>query len=153
MANFDMKIEGTEKLEKALNTLPLAFARSITGPATAATARVIARNLRPTIPVKTGALRKSVRVARIKDWVRNIEVKGGASIVRMGGVGARHAHLIEFGAVTQPAQHLMRKASEKGRSEQHAAFVKKSATEFEKTIRNVAEGKITASQADILAQS
>ena len=152
MASFDMRIEGTEELERALDRLPLALARSVTGPATASLARVIARNLRTTIPVKTGALRKSVRVARISDWVKNIEVKGGASIVRMGGVGARHAHLIEFGTVKYPAQHLMRKASEKGRSEQHAAFVKKCATEFEKTIRNVARGKVTRNQADILGQ-
>ena len=78
MASFDMRIEGTEELEKAFRQLPLEFARNVTGPATLSTARVIAKNLRPTIPVKTGALRKSVSTRRINDWVGSVKIPGGA---------------------------------------------------------------------------
>ena len=140
---MEFKVEGAEELEKAMKVLPIAVARYVTGFGCAAGCRVIAKNLRRTVPVKTGALKKSIKVVRINDYIKGKKIPQGAAIVRMGGVGARHAHLIEWGTVKQPAQNVVRKAMETGRSEQHEAFVNKTQLEFIKVVKRVAEGQIT----------
>ena len=140
---IEISVEGAEDLEQAMKALPFRLQKEVLGPGCVAGCRVISKNLKRTIPVKTGALKNSIRVFAIKDWLRGKEIKGGAGLVRVGGAGARHAHLVEFGTSKAPGKHYLRRAAEANKIAQHKAFIQKSSLNFKKTVESINKGKVT----------
>ena len=136
--------EAWKELNRAMKELPFGIMRFVTGPGCRAGALVIRKRLKATVPVRSGALRKSVRMRTINDYLGKIKIPGGAAIVVMGGKGARHAHLIESGTVNQRPTHVMRRAAEDTASEQHTAFVQASQKSFVQTIEALEKGVINS---------
>ena len=139
---YVIQIEGSKEMERAMKDLPLGVSQFLQGPGCAAAARVIARQLRKTVPVKTGALKKSVRVARIPDYYQGRKVPRGRALVIYGGRGARQAPLLEFGTVRIPAKHYLRRATEHNREGQHQAFLDGTAKAYNKFARDIRRGNI-----------
>lgn len=88
---LDVKIRGMAELGKLLDELPAKIERNIVRSALRAGAKVIQAEARQNVPVRTGALRDSIRVS-----VRLVAGKPLATI-KAGGKTAAHAHFVEFG--------------------------------------------------------
>lgn len=94
---MDMKfdIKGADLIEAALKELPIKYERRVAKSAIRAAGRVIANEAKRRVPVRTGTLKKSIRVVAGKSKRPTVFVTTSK------GKGAKHdgwyAHLIEFG--------------------------------------------------------
>jgi HK97 gp10 family phage protein len=91
----EFTIHGANDLDKMLKELPAAVARRAAGNALRAAARVIRDEAKREVPVKTGELRKAIKVITGQSTQRDTR------IVHVGVFGkeAPLAHLIEFGSI------------------------------------------------------
>lgn len=86
------------RVEQLMRELPRAGQRSAHMSGTRSAARIIRDEARVRVPVRTGALKRSIRV-------RVVGRRGNRrTAVFAGGPGARHAHLVEFGSARTPAR-------------------------------------------------
>ena len=91
MATSDQNIRGGRELAQFLSTLSAKVEKNIMRSALRAGGAVIRAEAKANVPVAEGALKKSVRISS--------KAKGGSITVsvKVGGKGAPHAHLVEFG--------------------------------------------------------
>lgn len=74
----EVRIDGIDRIDAALREVPLKLARNIMRGALRAAGKVIADQVKETVPVRRGALRDSVKVSsRIKDGMPKAAVKFG----------------------------------------------------------------------------
>lgn len=97
----EVRIHGLADLQRALDTLPAKIEQNIMRAALARAAKVVAEEAKARVPVRTGALRDSVRYgARVDRQAGRIVAR-----VRAGGRGkgkraaAFYAHMVELGTV------------------------------------------------------
>jgi HK97 gp10 family phage protein len=95
MAETDIKITGLKELYDKLQQLPEKMEKRVMAKAMRQGTNVFMRSARENAPVKTGALKKSIKTKSLRG--RRGEVKFGAV------ASAPYAHLVEFGT----AQHLI----------------------------------------------
>ena len=136
---FNFRIDGAEELTFALARTPGEIQQSVTGPACARAARVIAKDLKKLIPVVTGDLTASVRVVRLRDRTKQGVIPGGKAIVAYGDYTAWYSHIVELGSVKRPAKHYLKKATQMRREAQHEAFVRGAARELELAVKRAQE--------------
>lgn len=90
----DVSISGLKELDQALRELPVKLQRNVLRSALRASAKVVADEAKRMVPVRTGALRDSIRVtSRLVRGVPTAKVVAGSK----GKNGVWYAHLIEFG--------------------------------------------------------
>lgn len=91
MSSTDVKIAGLADLNAVLQTLPVKVEKTVLRGALNAAGQVLRRDAMQRVPVKSGALKKSIRVAT--------RSKGGvvSATVRAGDRTAFYAHMVEFG--------------------------------------------------------
>ena len=92
-----LKVRGVRSLDATLRALPVRVRGRILGAASLAMAKVGRHTARKLVRVKTGRLKRSIRVQR-----KMVPGPGGhkrkGAVLRAGAAWARHAHLIEFGS-------------------------------------------------------
>lgn len=98
MGSDEIKVAGLSELKKMLEGMPANVEKNIMRGAVRKGTKYMETIARNYVPVKTGALKKSIRTS-----VRIVNGDVRATL-KVGGKGARHAHLIEFG--TKP--HLVK---------------------------------------------
>lgn len=93
-------VRGAKELEALLKKLPAKVAKRVVNNGLRAGARIIRDEMKAGVPVDTGELRDSIRVATVKGQVK----------VGFEPPASRRAHLTEFGTEFQPAQPFARPA-------------------------------------------
>lgn len=86
-----LHVGGLAALERAMGELPLKLERNVVRGALRAGSKVFLQEARRRVPVKTGALRKSIRIS-----VRRIKGQLVAT-TKAGNQQAFYAHMVEFG--------------------------------------------------------
>ncbi|HKX36646.1 MAG TPA: HK97-gp10 family putative phage morphogenesis protein [Rhizorhapis sp.] len=104
MAN--VKISGGPELEAALTELGGKIAGRLGTNAVRAGARVIAAAARQKVPVRTGRLKKSIRI--FDD--RELSLAKGSERAAYAGTREPYAHLVEFGTAHSAAKPFLRPA-------------------------------------------
>jgi HK97 gp10 family phage protein len=101
-----LKFSGGPELERALRELGSEVAGRLGTNAVRAGARVIAAAARSKAPVRTGTLKKSIRV------FDDMEAKRAGGAIRTAYAGTRvfYGRLVEFGTQFIPAQSFLRAA-------------------------------------------
>ena len=92
---FDMKLEGGDSINNVLDRLPGKIGEKVLKQSMRAATRPMVRMAKSFVPVKSGTLRKAIRV---KDSRKR--VAGNHAVLFGADKTAPHAHLVEFG--TQP---------------------------------------------------
>lgn len=114
-SNVDFKLKGAEELNAALKELGPTVATKLRTPALRAGAAPVVKEAKRLVPVRSGALKKSITVRTIRN-VSFVPGKGlrtaGPSRVVIGFLrpASRHAHLVEFGTSKMAAEPFMRPA-------------------------------------------
>ena len=103
-------IEGFGELVQAMDALPGLVAERVQGDGLIAVARVVRDEAKVLVPVRTGALRASIRTRRVAARVSGKRVAGAAARVVAGGAAAPHAALVEYGTVRAPAHPYLEPA-------------------------------------------
>ena len=140
-----VEFEGIEQLERAIRQLPEGLVVRVYGDATNAMARVVAKTAQSEVPVRTGALRNSIRVRRIGERYRGRRIPGAAANVFVGGPGAFHAHLVELGTRRAAANPFLRRSISQKQAVQHREFARAAARSLERLTRQLATGTVPAS--------
>ena len=120
-----LSISGLDEAIRVMERLPGLLSERIQGDGLIAAARVVRDQAKARVPVRTGALRRSIRALRRSG---NVETSGGvqrvpgqSARVRAGGPGARHAFLVEGGTVHSRAQPYLAPALTSTQSQQISA--------------------------------
>lgn len=103
IVKFELK--GAAELDRAMKEFGPRFTNNVSGRALRAMAKPIVRRARELVPVRTGALKRSITTKLGR-------VKGGQRTIQIGfkrPTSAR-AHLTEYGTSHSPAQPFMRPA-------------------------------------------
>ncbi|MES2494634.1 MAG: HK97-gp10 family putative phage morphogenesis protein [Pseudomonadota bacterium] len=114
-----VKIEGLADLDEALRSLPKSTSRSVLRSAGVIALKPVIEAAREYVPVDEGDLRDSLTVTtRLSRRQRRKEAKQdkeGKPTVQLyaGAAALPHAHLVEFGTSTMPAQPFLRPAWER----------------------------------------
>jgi HK97 gp10 family phage protein len=89
-----LQIKGLKELYQTLQELPAKTERNILRGAVRASASVVRERARELVPIKSGALKKSIRIST--------RTKGGnvTAAVRAGSKTAYYAHMIEYGTAS-----------------------------------------------------
>ena len=143
---LEFELQGLRELEQSIEAMPAGLHAQVMGAATQAMAREVAKEARKLVPVRTGALKKSIRVRRFRERFRGRQYRSAAGVYA-GGPSARHAPLIEYGSSRAAARPFIRPAIMNTRSAQHAAFARSAALTFERLTRQLATGTGPASVA------
>ena len=133
-----ISVLGIEEIESVLRELPFTVAQRVQGAGCAAIARAIVKQLKIQVPVDTGALKKTIRVRRIKDRIRGRTVPGAAAMVQIGSFEAFYSVFVEYGTVRQQANPFMRRSVEYTQALHLQVFAKAVGKEWEKTVRLLA---------------
>lgn len=105
----NVRITGIPEVQRALASLPDSVRADAIGNVLFAAAKPIADAARAAAPVRTGALRESIRIAlRARGAGQTARAKRGAGIFI--GSTSPVAHFTEYGTSRQPAQGWMRRA-------------------------------------------
>ena len=118
MAPRQIKVHGLKDIEKVLRQLPLKARQRVVMNGLRAGARLIAKDAKARVPVRTGALRDSITVATVRKSKRSARRQ---VLIGFKKPVSRRAHLTEFGTKFQPAEPFMRPALD---SQGPAAIVK-----------------------------
>lgn len=135
--------EGLALLENAINQLPAGLVFRVYGPACRAMARLVAKEAKATVRVKSGNLQGSIRVRTVTERYGSRRVPSARVVA--GGPGAYHAHLIEFGTVRAPAYPFLRPAIDKNLQAQHQAFANAASRAYDKLTTQLATGNVSRS--------
>jgi len=92
--NTNLNVTGLRELYENLQALPVKVERNILRGAIRASAQVVRERARELAPIKTGALKKSIRVST--------RAKGGQAMatIRAGNKVAYYAHMLEYGTAS-----------------------------------------------------
>ncbi len=107
--DINFKITGAREMEKLLLQLGPRVANKVGQKAVNAGARVIAKEAKNLVPVRTGALRKGITV--IVGKARKMSER--VAIVTVKGTAGWRAHLTEYGADGSPKKPFLRPALDK----------------------------------------
>ena len=157
-----VKIEGLSALHDALTKFSRATARGVMNRALKKAAEPIQRKAREIVAVDSGRLKKSIRTRVARDQSAGkaafaAAMKAGATrgeagmafqsaaqtagssqaIVRIAAT-ARHAHLVEFGTVSAPAQPFMTPAFQAMKQTAAASIEATLRVEIDKTAKRIA---------------
>lgn len=126
------KVEGLRELDRALADIPRAYAQNILRKAWATAAQPLLADIKANAPVKTGALRDSIKVERMGGE--------GAGEVKMqvGVFGEFHGHFQEFGTVRQRARPFVRPALDRHAKAVVEAFRREVAASIERAKARIA---------------
>lgn len=102
------KMTGLDELDKAVKKLPDRIQKRVLSGALRAGGRIMQKDAKARVPVKTGKLKKSIKVMSGKSNP-NAPI-GVANAVVFVGVQAAHGHLIEFGTKNVTAKPFLRPA-------------------------------------------
>ncbi len=164
---FKAEIKGVKAMNKMVEELPGMFPHKVNVGSLKASGRVLAREAKQRVPVKTGDLKSSITSIE-SDASRRAAKKGskGKSVVGMGAevfVGfkkphSRRAHLVEFGFVHRSgvlvkAQPFMRPAVDDSKRAMFTAFAVKQARDLKKISQRISRqfNKISASDRRIIS--
>jgi HK97 gp10 family phage protein len=102
-------IKGAAELERAMRDYGPRFANNQSGKALRAAAKPIVKTARALVPVRTGALKKSIttKLGRVKNGQRTIKIGFRTP-------ASRYAHLVEYGTRFMAARPFMRPALDTG---------------------------------------
>ena len=144
---MSFEMEGMEELLRAMAALPGLVAERVYGDGMQAASKVVRDEAKRLVPVRTGALRDSIRARRRVGYVETFtgrkRVPGGAAQVFAGGSGARHAVLVEYGTVHDPAKPFLEPALLSDRNRQLTAAAAAMSKAFTKIGRDLAAGRAT----------
>ena len=154
---MDVELTGFDTLASIMSSLPVLVAERVQGDGLFAAAEVVRDQAKANVPVKTGALQRSIRVRRRSQRVETTtgrkSVPGAAAQVVAGGRGAAHALLVELGTVrAAPHPYLAPALFEtQGRllAEARAAMTRA----FVRLGRDLAAGKASRTIARLAAES
>lgn len=111
---MSVKISGIPAIQKKFEALPGRMQKKLLRSAMTKAARIVAADAKARVPVRTGALRKSIRVAGLAGGkAAGLTARGGG---KAAPVGKRvralepYAHIIEKGRKGQKAQPFLRPA-------------------------------------------
>ena len=144
---MDINVEGMDELAKAMNSLPGLLGARVQGGGLMAAARVVRDEAKTIVPVRSGALQRSIRAGRRAVTIETLSapkrVPGGAARVRAGGRGAMHAALAEYGTVRTAAQPYLEPALRSSANRQLTAAVAAMRKSFVNLGRSLAAGTAT----------
>lgn len=103
----DLKVTGVKELQAALGSLPGRLQRQVVAPAIAAALEPIGREAQSNAPVRSGRLRRALKV--VMGRVRPGVVAGDVG-VRQGDLGKAYAGPAELGAKGRKGRHFLQKA-------------------------------------------
>ena len=104
-----VKVHGVPEVQRALESLPDAVKADAIGNVLFEAAKPVADAARANVPVRTGKLRQSIKIAlRARGQGQTTRAQRGSGIF-VGSTSAL-AHLSEYGTSRQPAQGWMRRA-------------------------------------------
>jgi HK97 gp10 family phage protein len=115
MAKTDYTIEGARDIERVLEAIGPKLAGQVGGNAVRAGARVIVKEAKRLVPVRSGHLRDSIKIVTLKKNQKASDVVG--VLIGFEKPSSRIAHLIEFGTSHSAAQPFMRPAMDSQHSE------------------------------------
>lgn len=108
-----MKVEGLRELGNALKELDSRTQKRIIRSATAAGARIIAKEARDRVPEKTGNVRKNIRTKNLRPTTPGLqETAVGVRVRGKTGDSAFYWRFLEFGTVKMEAKPFIRPAFE-----------------------------------------
>ena len=128
------------EVQQAVSVLPLFVAQHVQGLALAAWARKVRAQARRSVPVHRGFLKSSIKVYRRAIRLDGRRIPGAKAVVYAGGVGARHAHLVELGTYRAKANPFLSRSVERGHAAGQAAFVRKVRREVARVAAALASG-------------
>lgn len=106
---IDMNVKNIDEITKALKELPHAIQKNVVYGAVRASSSVIAKEAKSNVPVKTGALKESIRVVRRRS---NKDNEVYYSVVPHRKKGGWYGHFVEFGTSHSAPNRFMTKAFE-----------------------------------------
>jgi hypothetical protein len=115
--NVNVGVRGLPELLRELQRLGEAAQGRVSRNGSMAMARTAARLARDRAPVRTGALKRSIKARR----GRGPLLRGQA--VSFANASARHAHIIEYGRAGVPARSFLRAAIDEGGAEIRAKLI------------------------------
>ena len=127
--NFKTDFQELEKLRRDFAFLGAPTLARIQGSGLRAAARVASQSAKQLVPVRTGQLRRSIRVGQLTAKIDGKNVPGAGARLNAGGPSAKHAHLIELGTVKAAARPFLEPASKHNQQGQMSKL-------FEETRRN-----------------
>ena len=97
---MEVEIQGLDELYRVLQELPVRIEKNVLRGGLRAGATVLRDEAKRNVPVRSGALRDSIRVStRARRGVVNALIRaGGGRAVKGKAQGAFYAHIVEFGA-------------------------------------------------------
>ena len=112
--DLDFKITGGRELDKALKLLGQRTEKKLIGRAVRAGGKVIVKEARRRVPVRSGRLKKSLGVKVIRLRGRQTAQVGPR---REGKFGVRYGHLVEFGVPARgiPAKSFLRASADESK--------------------------------------
>ena len=124
------KMTGLDALDKALKKLESKVQRRVLNKAARAGARVVQKRAKALAPVRTGALRRAIRVVTMKAK----KGQGKVAVTVKSGRGEKrdvfYAHMVEFGTIGARTRPFMRPAFDETQKEQLDAIGKTLAQEI-----------------------
>lgn len=145
--SVDFEMHGDEAFVKALERLPEALARHVQGGGALEVAKIIRKSARTLVPVKTGALKKSIRVRQVSQKIQikilgpPVRVPRSASQALAGNqAGAFHGHFVEYGTIRSRAQPFLEPAVRTNHSQFLRAYAEGSQKRFAAAMRSIRAG-------------
>jgi len=113
-----------KKASDKMNLLPAKLSRKLAGQAGRAAAKVLRAEIEKLVPVKSGALRGSLKVRAAKK--RKDRMRGGVVLTGKGFFKGQtyYGGMVEFGTRFQPEQSFMRKGALSARNRVRSAWAK-----------------------------
>lgn len=134
VGKISFEIKGAREMERLLLELGDQVAKKLLKKAIRAGAKPVVAEMRRLVPVRTGALRKSITVQAVR--------ARGAAVVSIGFAKpvSRRAHLIEFGTAHHAANPFFRPALDSKAAEVLEAMAKTLARDIEAEAEKLAKG-------------
>ena len=104
METTEIRITGLDELERNLKDFPTRIAKNIVARTVYAGAAVVRNEARALCPVKTGALRRSIRIRRRKT------PRGSIEVIYTVGPGLWYGRLVEYGTKAHKIKPRFKKA-------------------------------------------
>ena len=146
---MEMQIDfgGFDETIKAMEALLGLVGTQVYGDGMLAAAKVVAAEAKTLVPVKTGALRDSIKTRKRSAYVQTSKglrkTAGVAAQTVAGGPGARHAFLVEHGTVRAAAHPYLEPAVRGSISRIFAAAAEAMKRSFSKLAVQITSGKAT----------
>ena len=145
--SIDFEMHGDEAFAKALEQLPEALARHVQGGGALEVAKIIRKSARNLVPVKTGALKRSIRVRQVSQKIQvkllgpPVRIPRSASQTLAGNkAGAFHGHFVEYGTINSRARPFLEPAIRAGNSQFLKAYAEGAQKRFAAAMRSIRAG-------------